>query len=327
MFDPVPWFVGGGAQHSPEVARLLAYAATGGVEGVITPTDLKVLPLAVPGGAVRALPGAALILNRAVGGAQQTYVSRMPTETQVGIAATGSGAGRSDLIVARVEDPFMAGEPWQDPSDPKVGPYVFLRVIPNVPADTTRLQSVNGYEGSSAITLARIDIPASTGTITAAMIKDVRGIAQPKSAMEAWSVVGPGANTDLPTSAAWTTLASLTASGRIPEWATRAYANISVSGLLVNSGEWRGFLRVSITTAAGTRSSTPVAVTETNATYNWPGRRFSLPLGSFLEDLSALSGQPATVKVELQKAVGTGIINHGPTTVTGVSLNYMQAAI
>lgn len=179
-FDPVPWFVGGGAHHSPEVARLPPYALSGGAEGIVDVTDLRVTALPVAGAAVRVQPGAALIRSRAAGGAQQTYAARNAVAEDVPIAATGSSGGRSDLIVARVEDPFMAGESWQAPADPVVGPYVFARVVSNVPAGTTRLQDVPGYETHSAVTLARVDLPASTGTVTSALITDLRKVAIPR---------------------------------------------------------------------------------------------------------------------------------------------------
>lgn len=191
-WDSVPWFIGGGAQHSPEVARLLAYAATNGAEGVVSPGDLKVAPLDVPGASVRVLAGACLVPNRAAGGIAQTYVGRNPSQDVVAIGATGSGAGRSDLVVARVEDPFMAGEPWDDPADPITGPYIFTRVISNVPAGTTRLQDVPGHAGESGIALARIDVPANTGAITTGMIKDLRKLAQARSST-AYDVQNPPA--------------------------------------------------------------------------------------------------------------------------------------
>ncbi|WP_348240077.1 hypothetical protein, partial [Salmonella enterica] len=87
----------------PEVARLLAYAATAGAKGIVTPGDIKVVPLDVPGSSVRVHAGACLIPSEAAGGAQQTYVGRNPSADTVSISATGSGSGRSDLIVARVE--------------------------------------------------------------------------------------------------------------------------------------------------------------------------------------------------------------------------------
>jgi hypothetical protein len=237
-WDSVPWFVGGGAQHSPEVARLLAYAATSGAEGIVNVADLKVQPLAVPGGSVRVLPGAALIRNRAAGGDSQTYVARNPVEDVVAVAPTGSGLGRSDLIVAQIEDPYMAGEPWQDPADPTVGPYVFTRVIPNVPAGTTRLQDVPGYSGRSAVALARIDIPASTGTITSAMIKDVRRVANPRTRRQMVTIyptgkIGDGTAQTMPTAgySSWPITADQRPTLDVPEWATKLDVVAHYSGV------------------------------------------------------------------------------------------------
>lgn len=228
-WDSVPWFVGGGAEHSPEVARLLAYAATSGAEGVVSPGDLKVLPLNVPGSSVRVSLGAALIRNRAAGGTAQTYVARNPIEDVVAIAATGSGGGRSDLIVAQIEDPFMAGEPWQDPADPKVGPYIFTRVISNVPAGTTSLQGLSGYRGRSAVVLARIDLPASTGTVTAGMIVDLRKVALPRSSRALSLQAGTVAQLNATTEVSFPQNRLAVA---IPEWATRLTGVVTANGIL-----------------------------------------------------------------------------------------------
>ncbi|WGH20309.1 minor tail protein [Arthrobacter phage MaGuCo] len=236
-WDSVPWFVGGGAEHSPEVARLLAYAAVGGAEGLVNPEDLKVSPLAVPGGGIRVAPGAALIRNRAAGGDDQTYVARLPDTDTVTIAATGSGAGRTDLIVAQIEDPYMAGEPWQEPGDPKVGPYVYTRVIPNVPAGTKRLQDVAGYSGRSAITLARVTLPASTGTVTAGMITDLRDLARPRTERRMTTVYPSGARTagnKLPTTsyAPWPLKSAQRPLVEVPSWATKIDIVVHISGTL-----------------------------------------------------------------------------------------------
>lgn len=242
MMDPVPWLVGGGAQHSPEVARLLAFAATGGAEGVVNVSDLKVVPLSVPGGAVEALPGAALVRNRGAGGDSQTYVARNVTATQVEIAATGSSGGRSDLVVVQVEDPNVAGEPWQTPPDPAVGPYVFVRVIPNVPAGATRLQDVPGYEGRSAVTLARVDLPASTGTVTAEMITDLRKVANPRRAQE-MRVITPPTVYQLPATTVYTPWPVQANGGvvgtvEVPEWASRMRMMVTITPVGLRSGSY-----------------------------------------------------------------------------------------
>ncbi len=174
-WDSVPWFVAG-ANHSVEVARLFAYAATSGAEGVILPDDLKVRALSTPGSQVRAAPGGAILLNRYAGGGQQSYVGRNPTQDNVAITATGSAGGRRDLIVARVADPQYPGT--SAPTDPNDFQYIYTEVIEDVPAGITRARDLNlNYP---AIELALLDIPANTATITNAMITDLRKVALPR---------------------------------------------------------------------------------------------------------------------------------------------------
>lgn len=216
-WDSVPWFVGGGAQHSPEVGRLLAYTAFNGNEGILGALDLAVRATPVPGGSVTIAPGACSILSRASGGTYQAYAGRLATEDAVTIAPTSSGAGRSDLVVARVEDPYMAGEPWADPTDPTVGPYVFTRVISGVPSTTTTVAELGlGY---SAIALARIDIPASTGTFTDGMITDLRHVANPRRERDLYALqLGTVYDLTSATYMAWPSAA--THSIYVPSWAT-----------------------------------------------------------------------------------------------------------
>lgn len=168
--EPTPWFVGGGAQHSPEVARLLAYVASSGKEGVIGWSDLRVSPLATPGGGVRVNPGACVLLNRSTGGAHQAYAGRNAVLETVTIDPTDSLGGRSDLVIVRVEDPQYS--PWSTPADPVAATYIRVHVIKGVPATTKTAAQLNlGYP---AIALARIDLPSSTGTVTQAMIVNLR---------------------------------------------------------------------------------------------------------------------------------------------------------
>lgn len=175
MWESTPWLVGGGAEHSAEVARLLAHAGTGGAEGIVTPGDLKVQPLAVPGTKVRVAPGAVLIANRYPGGGQQTYVGRNAAQHEVDIRATGSGGGRTDLVVARVVDPQYEGQP---PADPNLFDYMRTTVIEGVPAGTVSARDLNlNYP---AVALARVSLPASTGTVQASHITDLRVMAQPR---------------------------------------------------------------------------------------------------------------------------------------------------
>lgn len=181
MWDPVPWFVAGG-KHSPEVARLVAYLAGGGSEGgVVDATACKVQELAVPGVAVQVMPGPIVVPNRQPGSTYESYAARNPVAEVVPMTAVGSGGERTDLIIARIEDPEMPGIADDPDGD---GPYVFSRVIEGVPATTRRVQEIAGHENDSAVTLARVTRPASTGTVQNAHITDLRELAQPRSKHE-----------------------------------------------------------------------------------------------------------------------------------------------
>ncbi|MFF8789234.1 hypothetical protein [Streptomyces sp. NPDC015125] len=228
MWDSVPWFTEGGAEHSSEVARLLAFAAFGGAQGVVGSGDLAVRALSSPAAQVQVRSGACAILNRAAGSTYQAYAGRLPSSDTVNVAATGASA-RSDLVIARVENPYSAGETWPNPSDPTVGPYVFTRIVSNVPKTTTNIRQVR--PGDSAITLARLDIPANTSTITQAMIRDLRDMVSPRRERVLYTAF-PGSLTTLaysdnkwhnwPGAANWDI--------DVPSWATRAKIVMTFAG-------------------------------------------------------------------------------------------------
>lgn len=231
-FDSTPWFVGGGAEHSPEVARTLAYAATSGAEGVAGVNDLKVLPQAVPNGTVQVITGAALLLNRYAGGANQSYALRNATATSVTVTPTGSGGGRTDLLVARVLDPQYEGAP---PSDPLAFQYARPWIIQGVSAGIKTAKELNlGYP---AIALAKITLPASTATVTAAMITDLRRVANPRRE-RAMVAVFPTAPLNAPTVAYgdWPIPNAQRPLVTIPEWATQMNIVAHISGAKFTKG-------------------------------------------------------------------------------------------
>jgi hypothetical protein len=245
-FD-VPFLVGGGAEHNAEVFRRLAYAATQGAEGVVSPGDFKITALGVPGGAVTIAAGSAHLLNRSVGGAQQTYSFGRPDAFDVPIAPTTAAGPRSDLVIIDVEDPQYS--PWQTPGTPgrpgtvKAGPYVYGRVLSGVPATTRTAKELNlGYP---AIALARIDIPASTGAITAAMITDLRKLGQPRSHRETASTgFATAAATTVTTEVYTRWLTQFQPSILIPEWATECNIFVHMSGVVRTGGPVGTELRV-----------------------------------------------------------------------------------
>ena len=309
MFDPVPFAVGGGAEHSAEVFRTMAFTATGGVEGVAESGDLKVTALPTPGASIRVLPGAALIRSRAVGGAQQTYVARNVTATEVPVSATGSGSGRSDLVAVLIKDPYMAGESWPTPSDPAVGPYVEAVIISNVPAGTTSLQAVTGHANTTGYAVARIDIPASTGTITNAMVKDLRKLASTRTEMRVaqasstgsgspWAGGEPGP--DPLTSTTFVTWPSVaTWQIPVPAWASKAIVVGTVAGAAERKADAWGGIR----TVFGSQASAQV---DYDFTYLGSPSRSTLTFGGTFAVPANERGTTVTLKFEGKRTGGTG---------------------
>jgi hypothetical protein len=248
-FDSVPWLVGGGAEHSPDICRVLSYAALGGAEGVIGVADMRVLAQTTPGSTVRITPGAAAITNTSPGVINETYIARNASETNVSIAATASSA-RYDLVVARIMDPQFP--PWSPPVDAVHGPYVEAYVVSGVSSTTTSAADLNlGYP---ALALARIAVPANTSTITQAMITDLREVARPRSQRFLRTVSLASGQTDsLGTGATdgevWPDAGAFTLP--IPSWATTAYIKAEWFGIKIpNNSNYYGSLWVRVGSAS-----------------------------------------------------------------------------
>ncbi|MGW2550129.1 hypothetical protein [Streptomyces sp. NPDC001635] len=244
-WDSVPWFTEGGAEHSSEVARLLAYVGFGGKEGIVGSGDLRVTALSSPAAAVQMLPGACGIINRAAGATYQAYAARLPSAVQVPIASTGVSA-RSDLIVARIENPYSAGETWPLPSDPTEGPYVYTRVISNVPKSTISVHQVR--PGDSAITLARVDLPANTSSVTQAMIRDLRSLVNPRRDTRMYTAFPTATSTLTYSDNQWHNWPGDPAGWDIdiPSWATAAKLKATVAGLRYTKANVYAQMRVSL---------------------------------------------------------------------------------
>jgi len=243
VWDPTAWAMDGGAPNPVPIARALAFAATKGAEGVIAPLDCKVTALATPGGSVRVLPGVATVRNRVAGGASETYIARNPTEDTVAVPATDATGARSHLVAVVVEDPYAAGSGFAKPSDPNTVVAVRTRVIPNVPAGTTRLQDVNGYASRTGYALARIDMPASTGAVTAAMIVDLRALALARTERFLSVDVAQGGRLTSTADVQWP---SNTRSPLVPAWATHVTGKVAVHQAEISGGKGYASVRVAL---------------------------------------------------------------------------------
>jgi hypothetical protein len=241
--DLMPWAVGGGAAHPVELARLQLFVSTGGNEGVASPGSLRVDALATPGGSVRVAPGGAVLLNRYAGGGEQSYALRNKTETVLPVASTTSAGGRSDLVVARVLDPQYEGSA---PPDPNVFEYSRITAVQGVPAGTLSARDLGlAYP---AIALARIDLPASTATVQAGHITDLRQLVAPASRTDVLPRVIP-AGQSVAFNKLETDLSPLHAllnwDVQVPAWATHCHVTAVYSQGTVAAGRALGRIGIS----------------------------------------------------------------------------------
>lgn len=152
--------------------RQQLYAGTLKRSGIMAPTDLKVTAFSTPGAGVNIAGGSCVIAGQELsGGAQGSYYGFNNGVDTVSVGATG-GSIRSDLIIARVEDPTFSGTPWS--WNPATQNLIYSRDLSGVAGGTTTVPG-----GTTGIPLARIDIPVSTSAITNAMITDLRQLANP----------------------------------------------------------------------------------------------------------------------------------------------------
>ena len=195
--------------------RLQLQSATRSAQGVIGAADLYVKQTASPSNQVRVSNGACVIAGGEAAW-QGSYYGYNVGDDLVSIAATG-GSGRSDMIVAKVEDPTIAGGGWSH--NPLTENLVYTRVISGVSAGATAPPG-----GISAIPLARIDIPSSTSSITQAMITDLRYLLNARRERSLYAVnlvSGPYNLLNSATSwATWPTGASFSVA--VPSWAVTA---------------------------------------------------------------------------------------------------------
>jgi hypothetical protein len=221
-----------GATHSAQQFRMMVRDLANDSEGITQGDDLKVTQRSTPGGGVTVGDGSGVVKGRA-NAFQGSYSVCNIGSTDVDIAATGSGAGRSDMIIVRVEDPEYEGS-----LDPQVDEIAYFQVISNVSSSATTIP-----DGRTGIPLARIDIPASTSTITTAMITDLRKVANPRKARTVVTQspvsisTGIGAST---TPAYFSTAAGVNIA--IPDWATKVIVKIDVSPIRYNLGSFWGHL-------------------------------------------------------------------------------------
>jgi len=218
-----------GATHSAQQFRMLVRDLANGAEGITQGDDLKVTERATPGGGITVGDGSAVVRGRA-NTFQGSYSACNIGSVDVDIAATG-GSVRSDMVILRVEDPEYEGS-----LDPETDEIAYFQVISNVSSSATAIP-----DGRTGIPLARIDIPASTSTITDAMVTDLRTCANPRRRRSVFTQSPASISTGIGSSTSYSYFS--TAAGwniAIPDWATKLILIIHVSPIRYDLGNFWG---------------------------------------------------------------------------------------
>lgn len=220
------WAVNG-AKFSADSARAESFKATSGRRGVVLPGDLKVSALPVPGAFVRVAPGGASMPAGYPQAPGQSYGTYQAVSEDVPVTATGSGSPVIKYLIQRVTDPQFEGQPPADPVNARYDSFQWV----------TTLTGLN----YPYVPLARLTQPASTATVTAAMLTDIRKLI--RSQTERYIYVNVPPTTDL-TSTSYTIWPEMRPSVEIPEWATHVNIAVRVTGFRQVNGITHGGLRV-----------------------------------------------------------------------------------
>lgn len=167
MLDPIPWFIGGEAEHSAETARSIAWNATQGRTGVSRAGDLAVRATSVASNRVRVMPGGGCVESTYAGAPLQSYIVRNTAAVDVPVAANTSSGVVTRYVGVQVTDPQYLGNP---PANKKDGPYNSIVSLNRLP----------GPGEHPFLLLATVRLPAKTSAVTNAMIKDARVLLNPR---------------------------------------------------------------------------------------------------------------------------------------------------
>lgn len=292
-------YIGGGQyKHEGDVLRATPYAAFGGQEGVIGSGDLKVVEGSTPGGFVNVNPGVVAVLGRGPAQKYEMYVAKSEVQESVDVPATDSSGPRSDLIIVRVVDPQDGPAADQLPADPVNGPYAFAERIHDVDPSTTSLADTFATHGVRAgFALARIDLLASTGTVTNSEIVGLRRLASPLRSYLQLTAPPPGSEEVVALAAPDYEAVPSTAfaSVFVPEYAYAMDIDVTCKPMLArdpgagNDNQVWGKVSVALNGTPGNSKNWSKSFTGTQSEL-WTGYSDSLQVGS-------LRGQTITLQV------------------------------
>lgn len=308
-----------GNQIDAVLLRLMNQAASIGAQGVVGHLDCRVQATSPATSGIQITTGGVVILGQEVA-LQGSYTSwNNGLDTTLSIGATG-GSPRSDMIVARAEDPTFSGSPWGGSPGAQI---VFPRVLTNVGSGATQPPG-----GTSAIPLARIDMPSSTSTVQGSYITDLRTVANPQVSTGILYAAGPGSPTDWTVSTTphqWPPGASW--SVQIPSSATSMIVSYQIVGVVYDSTHTaRGFINpqfgASITSPVLTFSQVIVSVPSTS-----PNGRLTIGGAAQAAIPASLRGTTQTLKLaQVTDGTNTGTVAVGEDGGTALTYQFQQLA-
>jgi hypothetical protein len=177
------------------------------------------------------------------------------------------------------------------------------------------LQDVAGYSGDSAITLARIAIPANTATITDAMLTDLRTVAQPKRTRDIYNTQPTGLSSITSSGfTAWTPQANRAIV--IPPWASQVKVIATVASAAPTGAATRGNFRFVLGSLAGQANYFDLDAST----------RATLLTGDTLSIPAALRGTSQTLKLEAARVTGSGAVATDANSTVVFDVEFLEVA-
>jgi hypothetical protein len=310
-----------GNQESGNFLRLMLQSASAGGQGIIGPTDLLVTANVTPTSGINIASGACIILGQETTFQGSYYGYNVGVDASLTIGPT-SGSPRSDMIVARAEDPTWSGSPWGNPA---AGQIIFPRVITNVSSSATTVPG-----NFSAIPLARIDMPASVSVVQSSYIHDLRGVANPLRILQVLTASGPGSPqtwTVSTTPHAWPGAASWQVP--IPSWATTMACTWTIGEAVYQTGG-NGTARGFVNPVIGSSVSSPTVtfpqslISMTSTTGPW---RHTIAGGGTVAIPAGIRGTTQTLQfAQITDGTNTGLLAVDEGSQISVIYEFQQLA-
>ena len=313
MFPENPnavWAANGEFSMSAERAREVVWALGGGQTGIVGPESLAVRAADTPDGTVRVRPGVFtmaatpehLFMQTGYTSAPwQSYMRGVYQTQEVEINPTGSSGGRIDVVGIEINDPQYEGNESPDWENHQ---FWRIRVLEGANQGWNRPHHF-GHLGRPFLPLARINIPANTGTITNSMITDLRFMAvRREDTQEFLEPANPGSGNLVigPDQTDWLSLPEVE-DLPVPQWATHVQLKAALtSARVTGSGTMSGQVRLQFTADTGWQSTEPTII---RADGSFNQINFQAAGRVALDYDGRNTGRPARVRMQIRRAGGS----------------------